>query len=82
MNWDLPLLLGIPLIPEPILQRMKFFKNHLSVLSTFDISKNQDHFDLTYLYWIPKLHKNSYKDTLLVPVNALLRHYHYYSLNY
>jgi hypothetical protein len=26
MNWDLPLLLGIPLILEPILHRMKFFK--------------------------------------------------------
>jgi hypothetical protein len=80
MNWDLPLHLEIPLILEPILQGMKFCKNHLSVLDTFDIPKNQDQFDLSCLYWIPKLHKNPYKDTLLVPVNALLSHYLYYSL--
>jgi hypothetical protein len=56
-------------------------QNHLSVLNAFNIPKNQDQFDLPYLYWIQKLHKNPYKDTLLVPVNALLSHYHYYSLN-
>jgi hypothetical protein len=29
-------------------------QNHLSVLNTFNIPKNQDQFDLPYLYWIPK----------------------------
>jgi hypothetical protein len=70
MNWGLPLLLGIPLITKD-----EILQNHLSVLNTIDIPKNKDQFDLPYLYWIPKLHKNHYKDTLLVPVNALLSHY-------
>jgi hypothetical protein len=54
---DLHLLLGIPLILEPILQRMKFFK--IFIFKYF--RQNQDQFDLPYLYWIPKLHKNPYK---------------------
>jgi hypothetical protein len=28
-------------------------------------------YELPYLYWIPKLYKNSYKETLQDPVNAL-----------
>jgi hypothetical protein len=36
-------------------------QNYLSVLNTFDLPKNQDQFDLPYLYWIPKLHKNPHK---------------------
>jgi hypothetical protein len=39
----------------------EILQNHLSVLNTFNIPKNQDQFDLPYLYWIPKLHKNPYK---------------------
>jgi hypothetical protein len=43
------------------LTKDEILHNHLSVLSAFNISKNQDQFDLLYLYWIPKLHKNPYK---------------------
>jgi hypothetical protein len=32
-----------------------------SVLNTFNIPKNKDQFDLPHHYWIPKLHKNLYK---------------------
>ena len=64
------------------LTKDEILQNHLSVLHAFDIPNKQDQFDLPYLYWIPKLHKNPYKDILLVPVNALLSHYLYYSLNY
>jgi hypothetical protein len=46
--------------------------NHLSVLNTFNISKNQDQFELPFLYLIPKLHN---KDALLIPVSALLSLY-------
>jgi hypothetical protein len=65
------------------LTKDEILQNHLSVLNTFDIPKNQDQFDLFYLYWIPKLYKNPYKqkDTLLVPVNVLLSHCRYYSIN-
>jgi hypothetical protein len=73
MNWDLPLLLGIPLILEPISQRMKFFKIICLLISnTFSVPKNQDEFELPYLYWIPGLHGGPYKDELLITVGALL----------
>ena len=39
----------------------EILRNHLTVLNTFNIPKNQDQFELPYLYWIPKLHKNPYK---------------------
>jgi hypothetical protein len=64
------------------LTKDEILQNDLSVLNTFNIPKNQDQFNSPYLYWILKLHKNPYKDALLVPVNALLSHYLYYSLNY
>ena len=73
---------GNPTYTRTNLTRDEILQNHLSVLNTFDIPKNQDQFDLPYLYWIPKLHKNPYKDLLLVPVNVLLSHHLYYSLNY
>ena len=39
----------------------EILQNHLSVLNTFNIPKNQDQFELLYLYWIPKFHENPYK---------------------
>jgi hypothetical protein len=72
---------GKPTYTRTNLTKDDILQNHLSVLNAFDIPKNQDQFDLPYLYLIPKLHKNPYKDKLLVPVNALLSHYRYYSLN-
>jgi hypothetical protein len=54
--WDLPLLLGISLLTKD-----ELLQNHLSVLNTFNIPKNQDQFELPYHYRIPKLHKNPYK---------------------
>jgi hypothetical protein len=44
---------------ESCLYSMKF-----SVLNAFNFPKNQDKFKSRHLYWIPKLHKNIYKDTL------------------
>jgi hypothetical protein len=41
--------------------KVEILQNHLSVLNTFDIPRNQDQFELPYLYWIPKLDKNPYK---------------------
>jgi hypothetical protein len=69
---------GNPTYTRTNLTKNEILQNHL----TFDIPENQDQFDLPYLYWIPKSHTNPYKDTLLVPVNALLSHYLSYSLNY
>ena len=33
--------------------------NHKSVLTSFGIDPNEDELDLPYIYWIPKMHKNS-----------------------
>jgi hypothetical protein len=73
---------GNPTYTRTNFTKDEILQKHLSVLITFDIPKNQDHFELPYLYWIPKLHKNPYRDTLLTPVNALLSQYRYYSLNH
>ena len=35
--------------------------NHKPVLTSFGIDPNDDEFDLPYIYWIPKMHKNPYK---------------------
>jgi hypothetical protein len=43
------------------LTKDEILQNHLTVLNTFNFPKNEDQFDLPYLYWIPKLHKNPYK---------------------
>jgi hypothetical protein len=39
----------------------EILQNHFSVLNTFDIPKNQDQFELHYLYCTQKLHKNPNK---------------------
>ena len=52
---------GNPTYTRTNLTKDEILQNHLSVLNTFDIPKNQDQFELPYLYWIPKLHKNPYK---------------------
>ena len=36
--------------------------NHKSVLSSFGVKVDTDSLELPYLYWIPKLHKNPYKE--------------------
>jgi hypothetical protein len=48
---------------------MKFFKIIFLFLNTFDIPKNQDQFELPYLYWIPKLHKNPYEQRYIAGSN-------------
>ena len=35
--------------------------NHKSVLTSFGIQTTDKELDLPYIYWIPKMHKNSYK---------------------
>jgi hypothetical protein len=56
---------GKPTYTRTILTKDEILHNHLSVLNTFNIPKDEDKFELPYLYWIPKLHKNIFKDTLL-----------------
>ena len=50
----------------------EILQNHASVLNTLNIPGHaDDDYELPYLYWIPKLHKTPYKDSLLVPKNVL-----------
>jgi hypothetical protein len=66
------------------LTRDEILQNHLSVLNTFNIPKNQDQFDLPYLFWIPKLNKNPYKQRYIAgsskcstkPLPLLLTYFH------
>ena len=43
------------------LSKAEIISNHTSVLNTFGINANLGELDLPLLYWIPKLHKNPYK---------------------
>ena len=44
------------------LSKDEILQNHASVLDTFNIPVNgSNEYELPYLYWIPKLHKNPYK---------------------
>ena len=44
------------------LSKDEILQNHASVLNTFNIPVNgTEEYELPYLYWIPKLHKNPYK---------------------
>jgi hypothetical protein len=52
---------GNPTYTRANFTKDEILQNYLSVLNAFDIPKNQDQFNLPYLYWIPKLHKNPYK---------------------
>jgi hypothetical protein len=52
-------------------QKIKFFKLCFR-FNTFDIPVNEwDDVELPHIFWISRLHRNPYKDTLLDPVNVL-----------
>ena len=49
------------------LSKDEILQNHASGLDTFNITVNgSDEYELPYLYWIPKLHKNPYKQRYIV----------------
>lgn len=51
---------GNPTFTHSILSKKKIIQNHKS--DSFYIPNEQNEFDLSYLYWIPKIYKNLYKD--------------------
>ena len=44
------------------LSKDEILSNHTSVISSFGIPIDEDNIDLPLLYWIPKLHKNPFKE--------------------
>ena len=64
---DLFLFLFFKLLPGNPTYNLKDFSsseildNHKSVLTSFGIQITDEEFDFTYIYWIPKMHKNPYK---------------------
>ena len=54
------------------LSKEEVVDNHISVLSYFCLSTNDDDCDLPSLYWIPKLHNNPYKQRYIVYLSKLL----------
>ena len=52
---------GNPTYTPTSLTKQEILDNHMSVLASFGISTGDEDLDLPSLYWIPKLHKNPYK---------------------
>ncbi len=46
---------------ETTLSKQEIIDNHKSVLSSFNVSLVDDDCELPSMHWIPKLHKNPYK---------------------
>jgi hypothetical protein len=63
------------------LTKDEILQNHLSVLNTFSIPKNQDQFEIPYFYWIPKLHENPYKQNCIAGSSKCSTKPLYYLLN-
>jgi hypothetical protein len=58
---------GNPTYTPTALSKDEILHNHRSVLDTFNMPINgMNEFELPYLYWIPKLHKNPYKHRYIV----------------
>jgi len=53
---------GNPIYTPTSLSKDEIRSNHKSVISSFGLSIKDDYVDLPSLYWIPKLHKCSYKE--------------------
>ena len=53
---------GNPTYTRTDLSKEEILANHRSVLQSFDINVKEVDLDLPSLYWIPKLHKNPYKE--------------------
>ena len=52
---------GNPAYNLTAMSKEEMLQNHHSVMLTFGISLPEEYIDLPKLYWIPKLHKNPYK---------------------
>ena len=65
---------------ETTLSKQEIIDNHKSVLSSFNIATKDDDYELPSMYWIPKLHKDPYKQRYIAgsakcttkPVSKLL----------
>ena len=52
---------GNPTYSLTAMSKDEILQNHHSVMLTFGIPLSEEDIDLPKLYWIPKLHKNPYK---------------------
>ena len=59
--WFMSTMTGNPTYNLTAMPKDESLQNHHSVMLTFGISLPEEDIDLPKLYWIPKLHKNSYK---------------------
>ena len=56
---------GNPTYTASTFSKDEIVDNHMSVLSSFGISFPKEDCDLPSLYWIPKLHKDPYKQRFI-----------------
>ena len=72
---------GNPTYNLTAMSKDEILQNHRSVMLTFGISLPEEDIDLPKLYWIPKLHKNPYKQRFIAgsakcstkPLSLILR---------
>ena len=71
---------GNPTYNLTVMAKEEILQNHHSVMLTFGISLQEEVIDLPKLYWIPKLHKNPYKQRYIAD-SAVLNQASFYDSN-
>jgi hypothetical protein len=55
-----------------VIRKNRFLANQMAFVSSMNILINEEYDDLSTLYWIPKLHRNPYRERY-ISTEALLR---------
>jgi hypothetical protein len=53
---------GIPITKIMVIRKNSFLANQMAFMSSMNIPINEEYDDLSTLYWIPKLHRNPYRE--------------------
>jgi hypothetical protein len=58
-----------------VIRKNSFLANQMAFMSSMNIPINEEYDDLSTLYWIPKLHRNPYRERYITSpsTEALLR---------
>jgi hypothetical protein len=58
-----------------VIRKNSFLANQMAFMSSMNIPINEEYDDLSTLYWIPKLHRNPYRERYITSPStaALLR---------
>ena len=58
-----------------VIRKNSFLANQMAFMSSMNIPINEEYDDLSTIYWIPKLHRNPYRERYITSssTEALLR---------